>query len=214
MGHGLVMYQRDTAASRLWAMMVEQGQFIAVYTERTVELRSDVSASQAWLSALVPTTGKPLHFPPTPDLGGNYTDYARYEPTGEGQFLQMCGSYRGPTVVLPVSATDDEALRLLGEMDAIQIKAWPWLHERFYVVRREKLRTPEKSHVCLPDLMKSIALSTAWAYFLGFWHPKDNLAVFVSDNRTDVDSLSMGLGPGQPRRKADWLASHGIIEKW
>src|SRR5947209_4846967 len=105
MNHGVVMFARnDIPHSCIWQMAMSRGQFVAIYTSRSVERATDGSISDLWASAFVPTTGEPLRFPPFPDLGGNYMDYARYEPPYDEQFSIMCrccSAYNGyPTVVL------------------------------------------------------------------------------------------------------------------
>ena len=66
MNHGVVMFQRrDMPESRIWKMAMGHGQFIAVYAARSTERSADGSASQVWSSALVPTTGGPMRYPPS-----------------------------------------------------------------------------------------------------------------------------------------------------
>jgi hypothetical protein len=85
------MFQRrDMPESRIWEMAMGRGQFIAIYTARRMEGTSDRLGCDLWSSALVPTTGEPLTFPPFADLAGHHTDYARYEPAYYDEFLKMC----------------------------------------------------------------------------------------------------------------------------
>jgi hypothetical protein len=205
--------------SRIWEMAMSRGQFIAIYTQRRMERSADGSAREPWSSAIVPTTGGPLRFPSSTDLEGDYTDYARYEPAYDSQFLEMClscGGYGGaPTVALPATASDEEALRLLGAMDSINLTAMQYVYERFYVVPRRNLRNPERGQIQLSRLMRPILLSDGWAYFLGFFRGGDCVVVLLSDNESDVEGLFAPIDAGPTiMRRADWLYQHGVIEKW
>ena len=219
MNYGVVMFQRrEMPESRIWEMAMGRGQFIAIYTARRMEGTGDSSDSGLWSSALVPTTGEPLTFPPLADLTGNLTEYARYEPAYDEQFLRMCQQCSGsptPTVVLPASARDEEAMRLLGELDSIQRDAWRYIYERFYVVPRHNLRMPQKSKIRLSDLMRPIRPRNGWAFFLGLYRSGDGVVVFLSDHESDVEGLFQPLdGDGPVMRQADWLHNYGVISKW
>ena len=65
---------------------------------------------------LVPTSGEPPRFSRFPDLARNETEYARYEPAYDGEFLEMChwcGRCSAvPTVVVPATARDAEVMCL------------------------------------------------------------------------------------------------------
>ncbi len=216
MNHGVVMIQRrDIPESRIWEMAMGRGQFIAVYTARRTEGSGGRSGGDLWSSALVTTTGEPLKSPAFADLAGNHTVYARYEPAYDDEFLTMCQRCSGsPTIVLPANATDEEAMRLVGELDSIQGDAWRYLYERFYVVPRHNLRKPQKSETRLSNLMKPIHPRNGWAYFLGFFR-RDGVVVFLSDNESDVEGLFQRLDADGPvMRQADWLHKYGVIDKW
>jgi hypothetical protein len=78
MNHGVVMFQRrDMPESRIWKMAMGHGQFIAVYAARSTARSADGAASQLWSSALVPTTGGPMRYPPSPEPAEHGTDHAR-----------------------------------------------------------------------------------------------------------------------------------------
>ncbi len=214
MNHGVVMFARhDMPHAAIWQMAMGRGQFVAIYSSTSMEGSTD------WSSARVPTTGAPLRFPPTPDLGGNYNDYARYEPAYDEQFCRMCDRCSGygghRTVVLPATASDQEAMRLLGKLDSLWGEIWAYYHERFYVIRRENLRKPKKSKYRLADLMKPIQLNDRWAYLLGFCRAGDDIVVFLSDSQSDVEGIFGSINTGRPIiRQADWLEHYGVIEKW
>jgi hypothetical protein len=219
MNHGVVMFQRrDMPESRIWNMAMGHGKFIAVYTARSTERSADGSASQVWTSALVPSTGGPLRYPPLPEPAEHGTDYARFEPAYDDEFFRMCQWCSGtpfPTVVLPATAGDEQAMRLLGELDSIQGDALLYMYERFYVVPRHNLRKPEKCGIRLSTLMMSIHPSDGWAYFLGFFRRGDGVVVFLSDDESDVEGLFEPTDAARPIiRQADWLHHHGVIEKW
>jgi hypothetical protein len=127
-----------------------------------------------------------------------------------------CTGYSGaPAVALPATASDEEAMRLLGELNSIQGGAWPYLHERFYLVPRRNLRRPEKSKMRLSSLMGSIHSGDGWAYFLGFFRSGDGVVAFLSNDQTDIEGLFEPIARGHPIfRQADWLYHHGLIERW
>ncbi len=220
MNHGVVMFQgSERPESRIWEMAMGRGQFVALYTGRRMERSSDGSPCEPWSSALVPTSGEPPRFSRFPDLARNETEYARYEPAYDGEFLEMChwcGRCSAvPTVVVPATARDAEVMRLLGEMASIQDGAWRYLYERFYVVPRHNLRRPERSKIRLSTLMMSIHPDGGWAYFLGFFRGGDGVVVFLSDDESDVEGLFESTDAGRPIiGQADWLHHHGVIEKW
>jgi hypothetical protein len=219
MNHGVVMFRAGVGPeSRIWEMAMGRGQFISLYTGRRVEGAADGSVDEFWSSALVPTSREPPRLTPSPDHFEYVIEYGRYEPAYEGEFLEMCGRCSGapwPTVVLPATAGNGEAIRLLGELHSIQGSAWEYLHERFYVVPRHNLRKPQKSWIRLSRLMGAIHPRDGWAYFLGFFRSGDGVVVFLSDNEADVGGLFEPVDAGQQIfRRADWLYIHGIIEKW
>jgi hypothetical protein len=219
MNHGVVMFQRrDMPESRIWKMAMGRGQFIAVYAARSTERSADGSASRVWSSALVPTTGGPMRDPPSYEPPKHGADYARFEPAYDDEFLRMCQRCAGtpyPALVLPATAGDEQAMRLLGELDSIQGDAWRYLYERFYVVPRHNLRMPEKSRIRLSTLMMSIDPSDGWAYFLGFCRSGDGVVVFLSDDESAIEGLFEPTDADRPIiRQADWLHHHGVIEKW
>jgi hypothetical protein len=218
MNHGVVMFRRDATESRIWEMAMRRGQFIAIYTERRMERSADGSDREPWSSTIMPTTGESLRFSLLPDLEGRETDYARYEPAYDDQFLKMCqycAGYGGaPTVALPATASDEGALRLLGAMGSIYLPMYRYLYERFYVVPRRNLRNPERSPIELSRLMRPILPIDGWAYFLGFLC-KDSVVVFLSIDESDVEGLFEPAAAGRTiMRRAAWLYEHGVIEKW
>ena len=219
MSYGVVMFKRrDMPESRIWEMAMGRGQFIAIYTARRMEGIGDSSGHGLWSSALVPPTEEPLTFPPFADPAGHHADYARYEPEYDEQFLQMCQQCTGsptPTIVLPAIAGDEEAMRLLGELDSIQSDAWRYMYERFYVVPRHNLRKAQKSEIRLSHLLRPIRPRHGWAYFLGFFRSGDGVVVFLSDNESDVQDLFQPRDADGPvMRQADWLHNYGVIDKW
>jgi hypothetical protein len=219
MNHGVVKFRREETDSRIWEMATSRGQFIAVYAERRLEQSADGSDREPWASSLVPTAGEPLRFTPFPDHSDYVIEYARYEPAYDGEFLEMCQDCTGYSgaraVALPTTTSDEEAMRLLGAIHAIQGGAWPYMEERFYVVQRRNLRRPEKSGIRLCSLMGAIHPRAGWAYFLGFFRAGDNVVVFLSDDASDVGGLFEPTDAGRPIiRKADWLYHHGVIERW
>jgi hypothetical protein len=208
--------REDMPESRIWEMAMGHGQFIAVYAARSMERSGDESTSQLWSSALVPTTGTPLRYSSFPEPAAEGTDYARYEPAYDREFLRMCQQCVGaphPTVVLPATATDEQGMRLLGELDSIRVRACEFLYERFFVIPRHNLRRPKKSAMRFSKLMMSIRLGDGWVYFLGFH--KDHVVVFLSQCESDVAGLFEPTDPASPLiRQADWLHHYGVIEKW
>src|SRR3954452_4122439 len=168
MNHGVAMFRgRGESESRLWAMAMGRGQFDAIYTEKRMEWGAGGFASELWSRAFVRTAAQPPCPSQLPDLNDVYAEYARYEPTYDQQFLDMCRrctSYSGaPTVVLPATASDEEAMRLLVELQSTESGAWTYLHERFYVVPRQNLRRRERSQIRLSRVMGSIRLNGHWA---------------------------------------------------
>jgi hypothetical protein len=204
--------------SRVWQMAMERGQFVAVYAPSSMERRADESARQLWSPALVPTTRRSPRYAPPPESVDHGTDYARFEPAYDDEFLRMCQQCSGapyPTVILPATATDEQAMRLLDGLDSIRDRAWRYVYERFYVVPRHNLRNPEKSGIGLSTLMMPIDPRDGWAYILGFVRSGDDMAVFLSDDETDVECLFEPPEAGSPIiRQADWLYHYGVIEKW
>jgi hypothetical protein len=220
MNHGVVMFQgKGEPESRIWEMAMGRGQFIAIYTEKRMERGAEGFARESWSSAFVPTTKEPLRLPRFPDLAGDYTEYARYEPSYDQQFLEMCRlctTYAGaPTVVLPATASDEEAMRLLVELQSTESESLAYLYERFYVVPRQNLRLREKSRISLSHLMRPFRLNDEWAYFLGFFRSGDGVVVFLSSSKSDVEGLFERAKGGDPIfRQADWLYDRCVIEKW
>ena len=221
MNHGVVMFQgSERPELRIWEMAMGRGQFVALYTGRRMERSSDGSPWRALVVRAVPTSGEPPRFSRFPDLARNETEYARYEPAYDGEFLEMrhwCGRCSAvPTVVVPATARDAEVMRLLGEMASIQDGAWRYLYERFYVVPRRNLRRPERSKIRLST--SHDVDPSRWrvgAYFLGFFRGGDGVVVFLSDDESDVEGLFESTDAGRPIiGQADRLHHHGVIEKW
>jgi hypothetical protein len=205
--------------ARIWEMAMRREQFLAVYSRKRVERAACGTASEVWSNTLVPTKGGPPRCPRPGDLADDDADYARYEPSYDEQFIRMCRSCSGysgsPTVVLPATTTDEEAMRLLGELRSIESKVMFYLYQRFYKVPRRNLRRQEQSRLTLAELMRSIHPSDGWAYFLGFFQAGDGVVVFLADDESVVGGLFEP--PTDDRsisRRADWLHGHGIIEKW
>jgi hypothetical protein len=127
MNHGVVMFRREgMPESRIWQMAMGQGKFVAVYSPRSMERWGEESDRELWSSALVPTAGAALGYPSVFESAGHGADYARYEPAYDDEFLRMCQGCSGapyPTVVLPAAATDEQAMRLLGDLDSIRYGA-------------------------------------------------------------------------------------------
>ncbi len=219
MNHGVVMFRREETDSHIWDLAMGRGQFIAVYAERRLEQSADGSDRELWTSSLAPTTGEPPRYTPFPDYPEYVREYARYQPAYDAPFVEMCRDSTGysgaPAVALPATASEEEAMRLLRELDAIAGAAWPYMEENFYVVRRRHLRRPEPSGIRLSSLMGSIHPSDGWAYFLGFFRAGDGVVVFLSDDASDVEGLFEPTDAGHPRvRRADWLYDRGVIERW
>jgi hypothetical protein len=218
MNHGVVMFRREETDLRIWEMAIGRGQSVAIYAERRLEQSADGSEREPWASALMPTAGEPLRFTPFPTRTDYVIEYARYEPAYDGEFLEMCRDCTGysgsPAVALPTTASDEEAMRLLLEFDSIQVLAWPYIEENFYVVRRRNLRRPEMSGIRLSSLMGSIHPRDGWGYFLGFFRAGGGVVVFLSDHESDVDGLFEPTEADGPMRKADWLYDRGVIERW
>jgi hypothetical protein len=160
MNHGVVMFRRgDAPESQISRMAMGKGQFVAVYAPKATERWEDESARRLWSSALAPAPGAPLEYRTARDRFGNRIEYARYEPAFDDQFLQICQRCSGaphPTLVVPVTATDERAMRLVCAFDSTLDGVWRYLHERFYVVGRQELRMPDKSEIRLSTLMSSI----------------------------------------------------------
>jgi hypothetical protein len=220
MNHGIVMFSGNgELESRLWAMATGRSQFVALYTEKRMEQGADGFASDLWSKVFVRTIAEPLSPLQLPDRAGDHAEYARYEPAYDQQFLDMCRRCTGysgaPTVVLPATAGDKEAMRLLVELQSTESGAWTYLHERFYIVPRQNLRRQEKSPIRMSHRMESIRLNGQWAYFLGFFRGGDGVVVFLSDRESDVEGLFQTTAENHPaKRQADWLYDLGVIEKW
>jgi hypothetical protein len=219
MNHGVVMFSHgDMPELRIWEMAMDRGEFVVIYATRWMGRLDDGTGCEPWFSALVPTTGEPPRFSSCLSVAGDdeSTEYARYEPAYDGEFLEMCRRCLGApwsSVVLPAIATDQEAMRLLGKLDSIQLQVWKYLYERFYVQRRHNLRNPKKSPIRLSNLMQPIDPRNGWAYFLGFF--RDSVVVFLSRRESDAEGLFEPTYAGRPLgRQADWLYLRGVIEKW
>ncbi len=191
MNHGVVIVG-DALDSRIWDMAMGRGQFVAVYTHKYL------GDSHLWHSTFVPPTREPIRFPPTPDLDGHYCEYARYEPEYDGQFFQMCKSFRHPTVVVPSVSGDEEAMRLLYLFDSVSE-----LSERFFDQPHDKRPKSERR---LRDLLMPIRIRDGWAYFLEFI-PRDeaDMRVFLTD-----DPIA---GTLIEKVNADKY-QYGVYEKW
>jgi hypothetical protein len=119
------------------------------------------------------------------------------------------------TVVLPATASDEEAMRLLRVLDSIETGAGPYFYERFYVVPRKNLRNPKRSKLRLSELMRHIHPRDGWAYFPAFSRRCDGVVLFLSKNESDIEGLFDPTDAGRPIiGQADWLYHHGAIEKW
>jgi hypothetical protein len=220
MNHGVVMFHREREPeSRIWEMAMHRGQFLAVYTKKRMERAACGTAVELWLNTLVPTRGGPPRCSRPGDLAADDDDYARYEPSYDEQFIRMCRSCSGyngaPTVVLPATTTDEEAMRLRGELHSIEPEVMFYLYERFYVVPRRNLRRQERSRSTLAELLRSIHPIDGWAYFLGFFQAGDGVVVFLADDESAVGGLfEPTSGDRSISRRADWLHDHGVIERW
>jgi hypothetical protein len=219
MNHGVVMFQRRTMPeSGIWELAMTRGQLIALYTARRMEERGSFDSDrELWSSSRVETTGDPLIFPPVPDIHGNFTAYARYEPSYDVPFLAMCqwcGGYSGAlTVALPAESSDEEAMRLLGDFESRRYAVCQYLHDTFYVTPRHNRRNPKKPKISLPLQLGGIYLNHGWAYFLGF--SRDCVVAFLSNDSSEVDGLIQPPDADRPViRKADLLYYRGVIEKW
>jgi hypothetical protein len=195
-----------------------RGQLIALYTAKRMEERGSFgSERELWSSSRVDATGEPLNFPPVPDLHGNFTPYARYEPDYDVPFLEMCrrcGGYSGAlTVALPAESSDEEAMRLLGDFESRCNAVCQYLHDRFYVVPRHNLRNSKKAKISLPLQLSGVHLNHGWAYFLGF--SRDCVVIFLSNDGSEVERLVQPTDADRPIiSKADLLYDRGVIEKW
>jgi hypothetical protein len=219
MNHGVVLFQGNgTPESRIWEIAMSRGEFIAVYTRKGVGWAGDGGLSELWSSAFVQAMDDSWTSPGGPNLAEHFTDYARYEPSYGDQFVRMCQgctSYGAPTVVLPASASDEEAMRLLNALHSIETSAWRRLHERFYVVPRQNLRRAKKTGIRLSDLVGTFKLNERWSYLLGFFRSGDDVVVFLSNDELDIAGLFDPASAGSPPiRQADWLYEYSVIEKW
>jgi hypothetical protein len=235
MNHGVVMFQwRDVPESRIWDMAMSRGQFVAIYTCRSVEHRC--STEDLWRSTFVRPIAEPplswfcsdekLRLKLENDLQSAHPrfrhptgEYGRYEPEYDEQFFKMCGHCSGygasATAVLPSTASDADAMRLLGEIRSMWNDAWAYLHDRFCKPPLHDNRHRHKSHSTLSELIKPIHLREGWAYFLGFCHRPEGVAVFLCDDESDLEGLlKPAVSDEPPIRKADWLDHYGVIEKW
>jgi hypothetical protein len=168
MNHGLVIIG-DALEPRIWQMAMDQGRFVAVYTEK---FRSE------WESTYVrPSAGESLMVNPMPmDLLSidslpyklasrhepDYLEYARYEPQYDQQFLRMCSNIninRHLAIVVPSTTSDEEPMRLLHVLYSL---LWP-LEERYTNLYGKR----KKSERRLRDVLMPIRLEEAWVYCLG-----------------------------------------------
>jgi hypothetical protein len=180
MNHGIIIIG-DALESRIWRMAMNQGQFVAVYTEKFVsELerhRATPKVLELWESTYVPPAGESLLVNPMPiDLRSvdspvyewasqkepDYLEYARYEPQFDQQFWDMCNEnnkHRHLAIVVPSITGDEEAMRLLHVLHSL---VWP-LGERYSDLYGKR----KKSERRLRDVLMPIRLEEAWVYCMG-----------------------------------------------
>jgi hypothetical protein len=234
MNHGVVMFQKEKFETHLWEMAMSRGQFLAIYTGRWVEHRWP--AEDLWNSTFVRSVGEPplswfcsdetLRMKIENDLQSTDPrfrhptgEYGRYEPEYDEQFFKMCGHCSGygaeATAVLPSTASDADAMRLLGEIHSMWNDGWAYLHDRFCKPPLHDNRHPHKGHTKLSEVIMPVHVRDGWAYFLGFCHKPEGVVVFLSDDYPVIEGLLRPMvGDDPPMRKADWLDHYGVIEKW
>jgi hypothetical protein len=178
MNHGIVIIG-DALESRIWEMAMNQGQFVAVYTEKFISHleRATPKVLELWESTYVPPAGESLLVNPVPlDLLSvdspiyewalqhepDYLEYARYEPQYDQQLMEMCSlinRQRGLAVVVPSIVDDQEAIRLLHILHSLM---WP-LADRYWDFYGKR----KKSEQRLREVLMSIRLEEAWVYCMG-----------------------------------------------
>jgi hypothetical protein len=154
--HGVLMFHGGIPDSRVWDLAINRRQLIALYTSRDAEREPDRAPFRVWEPAFVHSLGEPKELDPEgygqrPGYRSPYGEYARYEPTYSEQFTLMCQlCSRSPTVVLPTTGSDNDALSLLADFEYLQQYLWSYLYERFYVIRREGFVCPRERKLSHP----------------------------------------------------------------
>jgi hypothetical protein len=234
--HGFLMLSRgdDVPESCIWQLAMCRGQFVAIYTSRRVEQRS--SPENPWRSTFARSVGEPplswfvLDEKHRRELENDLQsanpryrhptgEYGRYEPEYDEQFLKMCSACMGygadATAVVPSTASDEEAMRLLGEIKVMWMHGWVCLEDRLAKNPWYQKRDRQKPQGKLSDLIKPIHLRNGWAYFLGFFSKPAGVVVFLCDDYSATEGLVRSIvGENLPTRKTDWLDYYGVIERW
>ncbi|WP_165225590.1 hypothetical protein [Aquisphaera insulae] len=132
------------------------------------------------------------------------------------EMCDRCSCYKSSAALaLPGPIPDAEAMRLLAEMQVVEIQGMRRLHESFYITPRRNLRREGPSGERLARILSAIRIDDSWAYFLGFFNARDGVVVFLSREKSDIEAL---FPPSEdsipPRTEADWLHDRGVIERW
>jgi hypothetical protein len=193
MKHGIIFFEGTTRGttpgSRLWTFCMNRGEFPALYTHRGLETGGGGDCFREAFTRNVDV--------------GNETglgEYARYDPPYDRPFLIICSRIAAlefPTVVVPVTATDAEAMELVTTCAAIS-SAYLC---RFLEISRRK-RMP--GWIRLFDLIRPMPLPCQWAYLIVALH-RLNATLLVAHDAKQIDAFERCEGLGE---------MDGIVERW
>jgi hypothetical protein len=192
MNHGIVCYCSDVIPSLIWNKVMTQGVLAAIYTTRSME------RFIGWESAFARSLGEPPELDPEgygtrPGYRHPAGEYARYEPMQERQFRRMyrdCEWRADSTLILPATASDEEAMRLLGELHALMPELRMRLLGKMFDKRKRK-----RSECRLCDVIRPVRPGEGWACFLSCFKADAPAVVFLSDDLPDVESIYEAVNP-------------------
>jgi hypothetical protein len=194
--HGLVVPGgEEEVYARVWDVATKRGQwpFVALYTSRGNESRKGLwFDDDLWRASYEPPTGPARNVTPVPDHLRYDEEVGRYQPLYREQFLKMCRSAMGLTLIVPSTWTDEEALSLLRSASSL----WSDLEERFFNRRRRE------SAWRFRDRLRPISPKNEWACIL-FCFDSIPVTVFLSDERIDIDLL-LAVAHEDKRRCENW----------
>jgi hypothetical protein len=207
MVHGIAMVHHGTKVDAVvWDTAMNKGEFVAVYASERYKTQAFGGAGP-WQSAFIRSLRDSDSFDPSSfpsfskrsaydDAYKNYSkELARYEPEYDEQFYEMCSHCAGDwSLILPLMATDDEAIQLLCKLlDLTHDAMWSYLDDKFGLVRwRENLRRPKVIHHKPSEALRLFDLKYEWAYFMGIF-PKFNVVMFLSGDQRRVDAVASAI---------------------
>jgi hypothetical protein len=231
--HGIAMVHHGKKVDAVvWDTAMNKGEFVAVYASERYKTQAFAGAG-SWQSAFIRSLRDSDSFDPSsfPKRSSSFSmrsayedsykyyfeELARYEPEYDEQFYEMCSRCAGDwSVILPLMATDGEAVQLLGKLlDLTHDAMWSYLDDKFGLVRwRENLRRPKVIHHKPSEALRLFGLKYEWAYFMGIF-PKFNVVIFLSGDQLRVDAVASAITGDEPIQwQAELMDRFGILEKW